>query len=198
VTMMTLHSAKGLEYPVVFLVGMEEGVFPHNRALTDELQMEEERRLCYVGMTRAERRLYLTSAAARTLWGNVNYNLPSRFLQEIPQELVETVGGVRSRTIQDHEYGRGRRDRELEDDASPAIGSPGWGKSQEASRIQRRLGAEPPASLPAGPTLVVGDRVGHVKFGEGIVKDVRGDTITVQFPGNGMRLLVSSYLTRLE
>lgn len=197
VTMMTLHSAKGLEFPVVFLVGMEEGVFPHNRALTDEMQMEEERRLCYVGMTRAERRLYLTCAASRTLWGNVNFNMPSRFLEEIPDELLDNVSGGRTRTVPDHDAGRGRRDRGLEDDASPAIGSVGWGRSQEASRMQRRLDLEPPTPPPAGPTLAVGDRVGHVKFGEGLVKDVRGDTITVQFPGNGMRLLVSSYLTKL-
>ncbi len=194
VTMMTLHSAKGLEYPVVFLVGMEEGVFPHNRALTDELQMEEERRLCYVGMTRAERRLYLTCAASRTLWGNVNYNSPSRFLQEVPDELVDNVGGARNRTVPDYAMGRSSRDRGLENDASPAIGSTGWGKSQQAMRMQRQLD---PVLSPVGPALAVGDRVGHVKFGEGVVKDVRGDTITVQFPGNGIRLLVSSYLTKL-
>ena len=91
VTLMTLHSAKGLEFPVVFLVGLEEGVFPHNRALADEGQMEEERRLCYVGMTRARYRLYLTNAVSRNLWGQQNYNTPSRFLREIPVELVETV-----------------------------------------------------------------------------------------------------------
>ncbi|HYG58986.1 MAG TPA: DNA helicase PcrA, partial [Symbiobacteriaceae bacterium] len=96
VTLMTLHSAKGLEFPVVFLVGMEEGVFPHNRSLTDENQMEEERRLCYVGMTRARRRLYLTNATTRTLWGQSSYNAPSRFLDEVPDDLAELVGSTRS------------------------------------------------------------------------------------------------------
>jgi len=91
VTLMTLHSAKGLEFPVVFLVGLEEGVFPHSRSLADEVQMEEERRLCYVGMTRARFRLYLTHALSRNLWGQENYNSPSRFLAEIPAELLQPV-----------------------------------------------------------------------------------------------------------
>ncbi|HVL33022.1 MAG TPA: 3'-5' exonuclease, partial [Actinomycetota bacterium] len=92
VTIMTLHIAKGLEYPVVFLTGLEEGVFPHMRSMTDPDQLEEERRLCYVGITRARERLYLTHAWCRTLWGGTNYNPPSRFLHEIPDELVEKVG----------------------------------------------------------------------------------------------------------
>jgi DNA helicase II / ATP-dependent DNA helicase PcrA len=176
---------------------MEEGVFPHNRALTDELQMEEERRLCYVGMTRAERRLYLTSASSRTLWGNVNFNMPSRFLQEIPEELLDHLGGGRNRSVPNYDLDRGRRDRSLEDDASPAVGSAGWGRSQEAARLQQRLDMEPPIPPPAANVFTVGDRVSHSKFGEGVVQDVRGDTITAQFPGHGKRLLVASYLTKL-
>ncbi len=85
VTLMTLHSAKGLEFPVVFIVGMEEGIFPHSKSLLDEAEIEEERRLCYVGMTRAKQRLYLTSAGCRRLYGIESYNLPSRFLEEIPE-----------------------------------------------------------------------------------------------------------------
>ncbi|MFN2489854.1 MAG: UvrD-helicase domain-containing protein [Actinomycetota bacterium] len=88
VTFMTLHNAKGLEFPVVFMVGMEEGVFPHIRSLSEPDQLEEERRLCYVGITRAEQRLYLINAWSRSLWGGVNYNPPARFLAEIPEELV--------------------------------------------------------------------------------------------------------------
>jgi len=88
VTLMTLHNAKGLEYPVVFIVGMEEGVFPHIRSLGDADQLEEERRLCYVGITRARERLYLLNAWSRSLWGGLNYNPASRFLSEIPGELV--------------------------------------------------------------------------------------------------------------
>jgi DNA helicase-2/ATP-dependent DNA helicase PcrA len=91
VTLMTLHTAKGLEYPVVFLVGMEDGVFPHMRALGEPAELEEERRLAYVGITRAEQKLYLTSAWSRTLWGATNYNPPSRFLKEVPSELVEAA-----------------------------------------------------------------------------------------------------------
>ncbi len=92
VSLMTLHTAKGLEFPAVFLVGMEDGVFPHLRALDDPLQLEEERRLCYVGITRAQRYLYLTHAWSRTTWGMSNHAIPSRFLSELPEELVEDVG----------------------------------------------------------------------------------------------------------
>ncbi len=88
VTFMTLHNAKGLEFPIVFIVGIEEGVFPHIRSLGDPDQLEEERRLCYVGITRARERLYLLNAWSRSLWGGVNYNPPSRFLNEIPGELI--------------------------------------------------------------------------------------------------------------
>ena len=92
VSLMTLHTAKGLEFPAVFLVGLEDGVFPHMRALDDPLQLEEERRLCYVGITRARRQLYLTHAWSRTLWGSTSHAIPSRFLSELPPELVRDVG----------------------------------------------------------------------------------------------------------
>ena len=85
---MTLHNAKGLEFPVVFMTGMEEGVFPHMRSLGEPDQLEEERRLCYVGITRAMKRLYLLHAWSRSLWGGVTYNPPSRFLAEVPDHLV--------------------------------------------------------------------------------------------------------------
>ncbi|MDB4894607.1 MAG: ATP-dependent helicase [Firmicutes bacterium] len=222
VTMMTLHSAKGLEFPVVFLVGMEEGVFPHSRSLTDEEQMEEERRLCYVGMTRARRRLYVSSAACRTLWGQANYNSPSRFLQEIPDELLDVVGGATRPGSSwgagtTYAYGSGgsggsqrgagsepRRRSWADDDASPAIGGAGWGQTQEAERLQRRstrstpAWAEPGEPAAAGPSLSAGDRVQHPKFGEGVVRDARGDTITVHFPGVGQKVLVASYLQKID
>ena len=89
VTLMTLHTAKGLEFPVVFLTGMEHGLFPHQRALTDEKEMSEERRLAYVGLTRAMERLYLTRSETRTMWGKSQFNPPSPFLEEIPEELIE-------------------------------------------------------------------------------------------------------------
>ena len=97
VVLMTLHSAKGLEFPVVFMMGMEEGVFPGFRSMTDESELEEERRLCYVGITRARERLYMTNTYCRTLYGNTSYNRISRFVKEIPAELIE--GGVKKKTV---------------------------------------------------------------------------------------------------
>lgn len=99
VTMMTLHSAKGLEFPIVFLVGMEEGVFPHFRSLTETAEMEEERRLCYVGITRARERLYLTNCQQRTLFGTTTYNKPSRFLNEIPSRYITTKDLLSRKTM---------------------------------------------------------------------------------------------------
>ena len=95
VVLMTLHSAKGLEFPVVFLIGLEDGVFPHLRSIGEPDQLEEERRLAYVGITRARERLYLSHAWSRTLYGSTQYNPPSRFLDEIPEALVEQVEGSR-------------------------------------------------------------------------------------------------------
>jgi len=91
VTLMTLHAAKGLEFPVVFLVGMEEGLFPHSRSLLDNSQMEEERRLCYVGITRAMNKLYLSYTCHRLYFGQRTSNMPSRFLADIPQELLQLI-----------------------------------------------------------------------------------------------------------
>jgi DNA helicase-2/ATP-dependent DNA helicase PcrA len=96
VTLMTLHNAKGLEYPVVFVVGLEDGVFPHVRSLSQPDELEEERRLCYVGLTRAQERLYVTHADHRTLWGGTSFNPPSRFLRELPEELVEARAASRT------------------------------------------------------------------------------------------------------
>jgi len=88
---MTLHNAKGLEFPVVFIVGMEEGLFPHSRSILEAVELEEERRLCYVGMTRAKQRLYLLYALCRNYFGQVLANAPSRFLDEIPEDLIEKI-----------------------------------------------------------------------------------------------------------
>jgi DNA helicase-2/ATP-dependent DNA helicase PcrA len=95
VSLMTLHTAKGLEYPAVFLIGMEEGIFPHSRTLGEPLELEEERRLCYVGITRARRFLYLTHAWNRSIWGRTMPGMPSRFLAEVPEELLREAGGGR-------------------------------------------------------------------------------------------------------
>ena len=125
-TLMTLHSAKGLEFPVVFLAGMEEGLFPHSRSLMDDEQMEEERRLCYVGITRAKQMLYLTSAKTRTIYGRTNYSEPSRFLEEIPEKLVReyrrpAMGGAGFRHTEGYQSGRGY--------GSSGSGYGGYGKS---------------------------------------------------------------------
>jgi DNA helicase-2/ATP-dependent DNA helicase PcrA len=114
VSLMTLHTAKGLEFPAVFLVGMEDGVFPHLHSLNDPTRLEEERRLAYVGITRARRHLYLSHAWSRTLWGSTSYAIPSRFLSELPEELVRDVGGsstTRPDLLRSSSWGhrRGRR-----------------------------------------------------------------------------------------
>jgi DNA helicase-2/ATP-dependent DNA helicase PcrA len=96
VLLMTIHSAKGLEFPVVFMIGMEEGVFPHSRALMEEAEMEEERRLAYVGITRAEEELYVTNAKMRTLFGRTNMNPESRFIEEMPKEVLEDLNEKKS------------------------------------------------------------------------------------------------------
>src|SRR5699024_11357595 len=102
ITLMTLHSAKGLEFPVVFLIGMEENLFPHSRSIMDEEEMEEERRLAYVGITRAEEKLFLTHANMRTLYGRTNLNPISRFIEEIPEELLDGLDRKSTRLNSSH------------------------------------------------------------------------------------------------
>jgi DNA helicase-2/ATP-dependent DNA helicase PcrA len=191
VTLMTLHSAKGLEYPVVFVIGMEDGVFPHIRSLGEPHELEEERRLAYVGITRAMQRLYLTNAWSRMLHGTTQYNPPSRFLDEIPAELVEERGG--SRML------RGRRERG-DDTAGRTFG--GSGRSPEAGRDHI---VEQAISAGRGPTpsgaeaigLKVGDDVRHNQWGEGVVIDIEGSgdkaEASVHFPSVGEKRLLLSW-----
>jgi DNA helicase II / ATP-dependent DNA helicase PcrA len=146
ITLMTLHTAKGLEFPVVFLTGMEEEVFPHQRSLTNKRELEEERRLAYVGITRAEQRLYLTRAASRNWWGRPSFHTPSRFLSEIPAELIEW-----------------RRDAV----AAAASTTPA------SQRMATRPGVTTVGNR-AVPVLVPGDRVTHDKFGLGTVVSADG------------------------
>ncbi|MFD7529061.1 DNA helicase PcrA [Streptomyces sp. NPDC059849] len=156
ITLMTLHTAKGLEFPVVFLTGMEDGVFPHMRALGQVKELEEERRLAYVGITRARERLYLTRAAMRSAWGQPSYNPPSRFLEEIPDQHLEW-----------------KRKGPM---AAPAGPTSGITSSLSASRARsgpsgfatRRTSDKPTI------TLTVGDRVTHDQFGLGTVTAVEG------------------------
>ena len=148
VTLMTLHNAKGLEYPIVFIIGCEEGVFPHSRSL-DEGSLEEERRLCYVGITRAMRDLTLTYARRRTLFGAESYGLRSRFLDEIPAELTDSTRTPR--------LGAGR---------GSARARPGVGR---ARAVGRRGGVGERASRRPRRRYRIGDDVVHAAFGEGVV-----------------------------
>lgn len=182
VVMMTLHSAKGLEYPVVFLIGLEEGVFPHIRALTEPDELEEERRLAYVGITRARERLFVSHAWSRNLFGSTQYNPPSRFLDEVPAELVEHVGNVTGRTS----YGRqSERNRSDWGAGSPPPyrrrGNEWSGRDDDAHKDRiveavmaagRRSSPQPTNSQELG--LRVGDDVEHPAFGEGVIIEITG------------------------
>jgi DNA helicase-2/ATP-dependent DNA helicase PcrA len=163
VTLMTLHSAKGLEFPVVFLIGLEDGVFPHVRSLGEPDELEEERRLCYVGLTRAEERLYLCHAWSRMMFGSTDYRPPSRFLDEIPPELVSSVN---------EDDGKRRRGS-----GSGSRGGGGIGAHREAvvNAALRRERSEPQGARGAEEMgLRVGDDVRHDKFGEGVIIDITG------------------------
>ena len=191
VVLMTLHSAKGLEYPAVFIIGMEDGVFPHLRALTEPDELEEERRLAYVGLTRAMERLHLSHAWARTLYGATQYNPPSRFLDEIPEHLVEEIQGER-RAMRSRRSGSGDR---------PWTGTGGWA-SRSAEHRERVVDAalKPRAPEPSGADqlgLKAGDDVRHNSFGEGVILSVRGEgakaEAVVNFPGVGEKVLLLSW-----
>ena len=162
VTLMTLHSAKGLEFPVVFIVGVEEGIFPHSRALTDPVELEEERRLAYVGITRAKERLVLSHAWSRSLFGNTNYNPPSRFLSEIPDELIERQGNTDSGADSQRYSYRSQADR-------------GYAQTP---RLSRNAPTVAPVSHAQKQTenhgLRIGDEIVHPTFGEGIIINIRG------------------------
>ena len=182
VSLMTMHIAKGLEFPAVFLVGMEDGIFPHMRSLGDPVELEEERRLCYVGITRAERHLYVSHAWSRMLWGNTSSNIPSRFLNEIPTELVKDVAtergwgssGSGGRTgIGDF----GRRPGVEERTGTPGRSVFGSGVSPaegtfDANGRRRRSSVSTGAEL---LDLEVGDVVVHATWGEGRVVAARGE-----------------------
>jgi len=162
VTLMTLHSAKGLEFPVVFIVGVEEGIFPHNRALTDPVELEEERRLAYVGITRAKERLVLSHAWSRSLFGNTNYNPPSRFLAEIPEELIEREGNTDSGADSQRYSYRSQADR-------------GYAPTTRLSRTGPSVTPVSSAHMQTeNHGLRIGDEIVHPTFGEGIIINIRG------------------------
>ncbi|MBA3399430.1 MAG: UvrD-helicase domain-containing protein, partial [Acidimicrobiia bacterium] len=186
VVLLTLHSAKGLEFATVFLIGMEDGIFPHIRSLTEPDELAEERRLAYVGITRAERRLYLTSAWSRTMFGTTMYNVPSRFLDEIPSELLDEQGdrarrpgrsSLRSRDGGAPPYRR-RRDTQGSDEHRERV--------VDAAMAAGR-GSAPAPSKSQELGLRIGDDVEHPAFGEGVVIDIQGSgdnmEATINFPG---------------
>jgi DNA helicase-2/ATP-dependent DNA helicase PcrA len=203
VVLLTLHSAKGLEFPIVFLVGAEEGVFPTSRALNEPAGMEEERRLAYVGITRARNRLFIAHAWSRTLYGSTAYNPPSRFLEEIPEELVEQRGNVTGRTSYGRQSMRGRhlaRDlgnpppyrRRRGDGDDPTRSDAHRERVVEAAMAAgRRTGPEPTGADSLG--LRIGDDVEHPAWGEGVVLEVRqrGQNVeaAINFPGVGVKHL---------
>lgn len=163
VTLMTLHAAKGLEFPVVFMPGMEEGIFPHGRAGFDQSELEEERRLCYVGMTRAKAKLYLMHARERLMYGQFQHNPPSRFLLDIPA------------AVQDSPNLNLSTESSLREEWSP-------GDQSHEPEV-----AEEKANLKAG------DKIRHAKFGAGIVVSLEGDELTAAFEGIGTKTLSLSF-----
>ncbi len=201
IVLMTLHSAKGLEFPVVFLVGMEEGVFPHVRSLTEPDELEEERRLCYVGLTRSRERLFLSNVWARTLHGATNYNPASRFLSEIPEGLVEESPSSRS--------GRSRPSRSdgwSSTSWSTGSGRGSWGGGSDHSSSGfggRRDDDRAPTVAPPQPTnaheagFSLGDDVLHAKWGEGVIIHVEGSgdkaEAVVRFPSVGEKRLLLAW-----
>jgi DNA helicase-2/ATP-dependent DNA helicase PcrA len=170
---MSLHSAKGLEFPLVFLTGMEEGLFPHQRSLEEEGRLEEERRLCYVGMTRAMQELVITYAEVRRLYGSEHYTSPSRFLGEIPMELVDEVR------------------------AQPQVTRPAWRGADAGPDDSAHTGAPGAAGGRPGISMRLGSRVRHAKFGEGVVLGIEGQgehaRVQVNFNGAGSKWLVLAY-----
>ncbi|MHA6532787.1 DNA helicase PcrA [Paenibacillus sp. BAC0078] len=225
VVLMTMHSAKGLEFPTVFIIGMEEGVFPHSRAFQDNDELEEERRLAYVGITRAEKQLFLSCARMRTLFGRTTANPPSRFLEEIPEELKEDTGGSSDRFRRGAEaggayggrgFGGGGRGNfgsrsGAAGNAPAGSGSAGFGGSTASAAAgtgrvtvttggaQRAPGASSPGDFKAG------DKVSHGKWGTGTIVSVKGsgnDTeLQIAFPAPvGVKRLLAGFapITKVE
>ena len=216
VTLMTVHTAKGLEFPVVFVTGMEDGTFPHQRSLGDESELEEERRLAYVAITRARERLYLTRAAVRSAWGTPQEMPPSRFLDDIPAELLDVrraaTSGERMRASYGGSYGSGSygsgahgRSRGSDgrdpwgDTDTGAFGSGRRGTAAQPSGVRKvtRMGvasAAKPADDRPVLSLKVGDRIKHATLGVGTVTGVEGEgprtVARIRFDMGEKRLLV--------
>ncbi len=209
VILMTLHSAKGLEFPTVFLAGFEEGIFPGYRSMSDENELEEERRLCYVGITRAKQKLYLTCTFCRTLFGNTTYNKASRFLTEIPPELIEgfTKKPVRESSPKssfdggygtNSGYGGNSAYVESSKEMAGKVGNVGFSQSSKPAFSQ------PVKKVGGSTTFSVGDKVEHKKFGVGLITSVEKENddykLEIQFRNSGMKRLMAAFanLSKIE
>jgi DNA helicase-2/ATP-dependent DNA helicase PcrA len=188
VTLITLHAAKGLEFPVVFITGMEEGILPHIRSFDDQNQMEEERRLAYVGVTRAKDRLYLVRAFRRAIMGQGSHNPPSRFLKDLPAELVHQV----QQTVENAYQRPSIAQRPRQPDWSPGF--------MGTERVSGNGGARTGAPARSQATYKAGEHVRHVKFGEGVVVSAlqtangADQEVTVAFKGGfGVKKLLLSF-----
>ncbi len=187
VPLMTLHSAKGLEYDVVFLVGMEEGLFPHSRATLNEKEMEEERRLCYVGITRAKQKAHLIYTSARNIYGSTQVSVRSRFIDEVDNELFEEI-------YTEQEFGDWIEDKE---EGSTPLEKGGRSDLSERGDFKNKQKISPNPSFPKRGTSPAaskvnfsdGDRVSHADFGEGIVVAQDDATVSVAFPKHGVKKL---------
>ena len=175
VTLMSLHAAKGLEFPIVFLVGLEEGLFPHSRSLMDPMQLEEERRLAYVGITRAERQLYVTNAISRMWYGSISSHVPSRFLAEIPAELKDVK--EMSRLMKQKRF---------------SVLS-----KQRVSVLSTAVSTSLPKKHQVDTSIQKGDLVQHKIWGKGKVVEVFGSgdsmQLKIQFPTQGVRQVMVKY-----
>jgi len=198
IVLMTLHSAKGLEYPVVFLVGCEEGIFPHNRALLDPSELEEERRIAYVGLTRARERLLVSHAWQRMLYGQSQYNPPSRFLAEIPAELFDRQGNVDSGVDHGRTFGRSTGDWDGDVPSYKRRNEEPAGRTFGARRIEHAVRAPAtPRNTEQLEGLKVGDDVEHAVFGEGVILEIKGTgekaEVTVRFRDRGTKHLALAW-----
>jgi len=187
ISLMTLHTAKGLEFPVVLIMGLEDGLFPHSRSIGDAPQLEEERRLFYVGMTRAEHKLYLTSARFRRYFGNQDQQIsePSRFLAEVPQELVDEAGDRRRKPAM-------RYDGASYDTVDAVMKVLGGGEKRPSPAYKP---SEPKKK--AGGAWSLGTRVKHAKYGYGTILRTEGAgddlKLTVSFISHGLKKMIAKY-----
>jgi DNA helicase-2/ATP-dependent DNA helicase PcrA len=191
VTLMTMHSAKGLEFPVVFIVGMEEGIFPSSRVFLDPTELEEERRLCYVAITRAREKLYLCNAEMRMLYGKTQYNQPSRFIDEIPKTLMTDIDPLDPPKRRSGAAAKSFQRKQGKSDPSKPLGSGAWEKD---------FGS--PVIIKGGEEYHVGEKVEHTKFGRGIIVSIKGEgsqaELSIVFD-SGIRKFIAEYakLTKL-